>query len=131
MTIINLDAFLKLAGITLADIISGAFTGSEYRIHGDPYQYDAVKESLAGNWHDPDGPCVEDIYAEMLRRSMSITVTDPEGDEHDLTIGHLERAVDVIFTKETEILKQYLDSPDMLTDCAFIDCAIFGEVTFG
>ena len=62
---------------------------------------------------------------------ITFTVTDPEGGKHDLTIEHLERAVDVIFTKETEILKQYLNEPDMLTDCAFIDCAIFGEVTFG
>ena len=131
MTIINLEAFLKMADITLVDIISGAFTGSEYWISGDPDQFDAVKKSLSENWQDPYGPCVEDIYAEMLQRGMTLKVTDPEGDEHDLTIEHLERAVDVIFTKETEILKQYLDSPDMLTDCAFIDCAIFGEVTFG
>lgn len=131
MTIINLDTFIKMADITLVDIISGAFTGSEYGIDGDPAQYYAVKKSIRENWHDSVGPCIEDIYAEMLRRGMTLKVTDPEGDEHDLTIGHLERAVDVIFTKETEILKQYLDSPDMLTDCAFIDCAIFGEVTFG
>lgn len=126
MTIINLEAFLKMADYKLTYIISGAFTGSEYWINGDPDQFDAVKKSLAENWQDPYGPCVEDIYAEMLMRGMTLTVTDPEGDEHDLTIEHLERAVDVIFTKETEILKKYLDSPDMITDCA-----IFGEVTFG
>lgn len=131
MTIINLEAFLKMAGITIADILSGAFTGSEYWIDGDPGQYVAVKKYLDENWHDSYGPCVDDIFAEMLQRGMTLTITDPEGDEHDLTIGHLERAVDVIFTKETEILKQYLDSPDMITDCAFIDCAIFGEVVFG
>ena len=131
MTIINLEAFLKMADYKLTYIISGAFTGSEYYIDGDPDQYVAVKKSLAKNWNDPYGPCVEDIYAEMLQRGMTLKVTDPAGHEHDLTIEHLERAVDVIFTKETEILRQYLDSPDMLTDCAFIDCAIFGKVTFG
>ena len=131
MTIINLEAFLKMADYRLTYIISGAFTGSEYYIDGDPDQYVAVKKSLSENWQDPYGPCVEDIYAEMLQRGMTLKVTDPEGDEHDLTIEHLERAVDVIFTKETEILRQYLDDPDMLTDCAFIDCAIFGKVTFG
>jgi hypothetical protein len=131
MTIINLEAFLKLADYKLTYIISGAFTGSEYWIDGDTDQFDAVKKSLAENCQDPYGPCVEDIYAEMLQRGMTLTVTDPEGGKHDLTIEHLERAVDVIFTKETEILKQYLNAPDMLTDCAFIDCAIFGEVTFG
>lgn len=62
MTIINLEAFLKMADITIADIISGACTGSEYWIDGDPDQYDAVKKSLAENWHDSYGPCVEDIY---------------------------------------------------------------------
>ena len=132
MVSINLEAFLKMAEITLVDIISGAFTGSEYWINSDPDQFHEVLADIKKNWTGSSyGPCTEDVYVEMLKRGMTLKVTDPDGDEHDLTLESLERAVDVIFTKETEILKQYLDEPDMYTDCAFIDCAIFGEVTFG
>ena len=135
MVTISFDKFLEMSDLKLIDLISGMFSGTGYAINEkNEGEYDQVKTELKATWPEDDkyGPCIEDIFAEMLRRGMTIVVTDPEGKDHDVTFSSFENGLTALVEQAPDAFKDYLSgNADSCTDLNFIDCIIFGEPVYG
>lgn len=141
MATITFKKFLELSDYTLTYLLSDMFTGTGYAINeteeGEARgEYDQVKKELKeGKFKDDQyGPCIEDIFAGMLERGMTIRVTDPEGKDHDVTLADFETGLQALIdnAKEYDAFADYLKgNADMCSALNFIDCIIFGEPVYG
>ena len=137
MATITFDKFLELADYKLSYLISGMFTGTGYAINEkNDGEYDQVKKELKETWPKDDsfGPCIEDIFEAMLRRGMTIVVTDPEGKDHDVTMADFEKGLQALIdhAKDCNAFADYLEgNADACSDLNFIDCIIFGKPVYG
>lgn len=135
MATITFKKFLDLSNYTLTFLISDMFTGTGYAINEkNEGEYDQVKKELKETWKDTYGPCIEDIFAGMLERGMTILVTDPEGKDHDVTLADFETGLQALLdnAKEYDAFADYLKgNADMCSALNFIDCIIFGKPVYG
>lgn len=137
MATITFKKFLELSDYTMTDLISDMFTGTGYAINEkNDGEYDQVKKELnEGKFKDDQyGPCIEDIFAEMLERGMTICVTDPEGKDHDVTLADFEKGLQALINhaKDYDAFADYLNgNADACSALNFIDCIIFGEPVYG
>ena len=137
MATITFKKFLELSDYKLTYLISDMFTGTGYAINEkNEGEYDQVKKELKETWPKDDnfGPCIEDIFAGMLERGMTILVTDPEGKDHDVTLADFEKGLQALIdhAKEYDAFADYLKgNADMCSALNFIDCIIFGEPVYG
>lgn len=137
MATITLQKFIELSDTKLAYIISDMFTGTGYAINEkNEGEYDQVKKELKETWpkDGQNGPCIEDIFAGMLNRGMTILVTDPEGKDHDVTLADFEKGLQALIdnAKECSGFVDYLaGNADLCSGMNFIDCIIFGKPVYG
>jgi hypothetical protein len=137
MATITFKKFLELSDYTLTFLLSDMFTETGYAINEkNEGEYDQVKKELKETWSKEDqfGPCIEDIFAGMLERGMTILVTDPEGDDHDVTLADFEKGLQALIdhAKDYDAFADYLKgNADACSALNFIDCIIFGEPVYG
>ena len=93
-----------------------------------------MKKELKETWPKDDkfGPCIEDIFAEMLNRGMTLCVTDPEGKDHDFTIYDIENGIENMLMKASSAFADYINgNNDACSGSNLIDCCIFGKPVYG
>lgn len=130
----NLDfkKLCEISGRSLSEIIGGAFYGNgAFGIDCKDEDYNAAKKTL-------NDPCCEDVFAKVLEMGKPVIILDCEDEEHiaepekwTLTKDKLESGVEAFFTKCSERISEFFNSPDMYTDWAFIQCCLFGEEVYG
>ena len=129
---INFRKFAELCELELEDFISDMFTGTGYAINAkNDADYEKAK-AICDDVYGKDNVYIERIFAYMLKNSMPIVVTDPEGKDHDFTLDMLENGLDTLLEKAPEVFRDYIHcNNDMGSGMALIDCCIFGEVVYG
>jgi len=134
MTTINLRKFLKMCDTDLSSLLSAMFTGNPYAIDAKyAADYYKVRQDLKeGKFKDDEyGPCLEDIFAEMLSKGMTLVFTDPDGKEHDVTLDDVGRGLDALIDKAPCAFADFIKGEeDAITGMNFLDCIIFGDVVY-
>ena len=129
--ITTLDGFLKktFTHTFLTDLLCTASYGSfwfsvSYRDHNPADMVEGAR-----NLHD----CREDIWAEILLRGGNICITDNEEEEdHILNLEDIKRGFALVMFNHPSMYKAIMDETFDLYDAdAVIQCAVFGELTYG